>query len=105
MHEVLKAIHSKPGMYFGDGRLPFTSFVGFLTGYCIGRDSVGKPEIGLPEHLVPLDFDAFVCRHFGIPHGRDTKNWMRIREHTASEQEAFDLLFQLLEDYEREHAA
>ncbi len=104
MHSLLKAIHSKPGLYFGDGRLPFSAFVGFLAGYYIGRDVAHKPEIGLPEHLVPLDFDAFVCRRLNIMPGLDTKGWVtRIRECTASEQEAFDLLFQLLEAYEGDH--
>jgi hypothetical protein len=104
MHDVLKAIHSKPGMYFGDGRQPFTSFVAFVSGYNIGRKAAHQPQIGLPDDLVPRDFDQFVCRHFGVIYGQDSKGWMtRIQERTASEQEAFDLLFHLLESYESGH--
>jgi hypothetical protein len=102
--ELLRAIHKKPGMYFGDTPFPFTSFVALHAGY-----SLALHTHSLPGELVPQDFHRYVAEHFHHPTPDDTRGWMtHIRDHTSSEQEAFELLFRLLESYHqarRDHPA
>lgn len=55
-----------------------------------------------PSDLVPEDFNKFVTERFGETFPAGGRGWMSfIREHTSSEQEAFDLFFQLREEYDR----
>jgi len=104
--ETLKSLHKKPALYWGGGEHPFTSWIAFTSGYQIGYD-MARREGGIrPEELVPHDFHKFVTEHFGHTFPAGGRGWMTfIREHTASEQEAFDLFFQLKEEYDRTNTA
>jgi len=97
----LEAIHNRPGMYLGNTDKPFTTLLGFMTGYQCGY-AAGKNGFMAPEHLVPDGFGKFVTEHFGhaFPSG---KGWsMFISENSASEQEAFDSFFRLRAEYEKQ---
>jgi len=104
--ETLEALHKKPGMYWGSGPHPFTSWIAFTFGHAIGYEIARRDGGTKPEELVPHDFRKFVTERFlhTLPAGG--RGWMSfIREHTSSEQEAFDLFFQLREEYDRANAA
>jgi len=93
--DLLASVHRKPALFWGNTEFPFTSLIAFVSGVHVG----GGPE------LVPGDFHRFVAEHFGEswPSG---KGWMSfIRERTSSEREAFDLFFQLRDEYEHTNAA
>ena len=77
-------------MYWGNSDHPFTSLIAFVSGVHVG----GGPQ------LVPGEFHQFVAQRLGGS-WPSAKGWMSlIREHTASEREAFELFFQLLDQYE-----
>jgi hypothetical protein len=88
--KMLASVRRRPGMYFGSSDYPFTSLLAFMSGVRIG----GGPT------LIPDDFDQFVAERLGErwPTGKSPSSF--IREHTASEKEAFELFFQLLDEYE-----
>jgi len=93
--KLLEAVHRRPGMFWGNSEYPFTSLIAFVMGVQVG----GGPE------LVPDDFHPFVAGHFG-ERWPSPKGWMLfIREHAASEKEAFELFFRLREEYEQKHSA
>jgi hypothetical protein len=51
---------------------------------------------------VPDDFHKFVTERFGQQFPDGGKGWMTfISEHSSSEQEAFNLFFQIREEYDR----
>ena len=81
-------------MYFVSAEYPFTSLLAFMCGVGVG----GGPP------LLPEDFPQFVAQRFGEkwPTGKSPPTF--IREHTASEKEAFELFFQLLDEYENKTA-
>ena len=89
-------------LYWGGGPRPFTSLVAFLSGYAIGFGE-GKREAGIPaSDLVPSDFHKFVTERFGQRFPDGGKGWMTfIEENTGSELEAFELFFQLRDEYDR----
>ncbi|MFN7141014.1 MAG: hypothetical protein ACK4UN_16915 [Limisphaerales bacterium] len=99
--EQLESLRRKPGLYFGSSQLPFTSLVAFLVGFQCGY-GVGQQGINIPPHdLVPDGFNKFVTERFGGTFPA-SKGWSQfIREHASSEQEAFELFFELREEYER----
>ena len=99
--KLLESIRNRPGLYWGGGPYPFTSLVAFLMGYRFGSGMVGHSgEISFNE-LVPLDFHRFVTERYGRNYPDGGKGWQTfIVEHTKSEQEAFELFFQLREEYE-----
>jgi len=100
--ELLDSIHKRPGLYWGGGDHPFTSLVAFLSGVQVGCSLVQHHGGIQPSDLVPDDFHKFVTERFGRQFPDGGKGWMTlISEHAASEQEAFDLFFQLREEYER----
>jgi hypothetical protein len=104
--EALDAIHKRPGMYWGGGDHPFTSWVAFTSGFQIGHDFAHRQGGIAPKDLVPDDFNKFVTERFGETFPAGGRGWMSfIREHTSSEQEAFDLFFQLREEYDKAHDA
>ena len=98
--ELLDSIRKRPGLYWGGPELPFTSLVAFLNGYVLGYAERGRSQIS-PTDLVPVDFTKFVTERFGRKFPDGGKGWTTfIREHTASEAEAFELFFRLREEYE-----
>lgn len=102
MHEFLLQVAKRPGLYLGSPEQPFTRLLAFLDGYSVGYRMARKADASWPENFVPQGFRDFVCRRFGVEIDVDTKGWTTlVREHAASEQEAFSLFFRLLEDYER----
>jgi len=103
IHDVetlLELIHRKPAMFWGGGPFPFTSFAAFFHGYKFGSGTSPDSPIS-PEKLIPPEFHRFVAKRLrGKPNGMD---WFTlIREHTASEEEAFDLFFKLRREYEQQ---
>ena len=104
--ETLETLHKKPALYWGGGEHPFTSWVAFTSGHEIGYDMARRDAGIRPEELVPHDFHKFVTERFGETFPAGGRGWMSsIREHTSSEQETFDLFFQLREEYDRANAA
>jgi hypothetical protein len=104
--EALNAFHKRPGMYWGGGDHPFTSWVVFAAGFQIGYEMARREDGIKPQDLVPDDFHKFVTERFGQTFPAGGRGWMSfIREHTSSEQDAFDLFFQLREEYDQTHAA
>src|SRR5688572_20135839 len=103
--KLLESIHKRPGLYWGGGERPFTSLVAFLSGVQVGYGLAQNHGAIRPSDLVPDDFHKFVTERFGRHFPDGGKGWMTfIAEHTASEQEAFDLFFQLREEYDQAHA-
>ena len=88
-------------MYWGGGERPFTSLVSFLSGYALGF-SEGTRSGGIsPSDLVPPDFHRFVTERFERTFPDGGKGWMTlIEEHAKSEAEAFELFFQLRDEYD-----
>ncbi|HEX7860209.1 MAG TPA: hypothetical protein VF773_07790 [Verrucomicrobiae bacterium] len=99
--ELLESMHKKPALYWGGGEHPFTSWIAFTSGYAIGYDMAKADGAITPEELVPRDFHRFVTERFGETFPAGGRGWMSfIREHTSSEQEAFDLFFKLRAEYD-----
>ena len=92
-------------MYLGPNNTSLAALCAFFTGYQCGYsagESAGTPgarDLGLPEA-----FDQFVAQRFGErwPTGKST--WSRIREHTETEKEAFELFFRLVDEYDKKTA-
>ena len=104
-HSQLDSIRSRPDLYFGNKDYPFAGLVAFLAGYAMGHKS-GKHDTKTrtPEDFVPAGFHRFVIEHFGQTFCRGCKGWHTlILEHTATQQEAFEMFFRLLEEYEKKH--
>jgi hypothetical protein len=100
--DQLESIHKRTGLYWASPELPFTSLQAFLVGYQCGYGVAKQGYDILPEQLVPQDFHRFVAEHLGEAYPT-SKGWQGlIREHTSSEREAFDLFFQLRDEYERQ---
>ena len=60
----LEAIHKRPGMFFGRTDKPFTSLLGFLTGYQCGYAAAQHGHMSL-EEFVPSGFAKSVVEYFG----------------------------------------
>jgi hypothetical protein len=104
--KLLEHIHKRPGLYWGGGDHPFTSLVAFLVGIQVGYAQAMAKGGVRHEDLVPVEFHKFVTERFGQTFPAGGKGWMTfIREHTSSEQEAFDLFFKLREEYDRANPA
>lgn len=88
--KLLAQVHHRPMMFWGASDHPFTSLIAFVEGVHVGGG----------VRIVPGEFHQFVAQHFG-ENWPSPKGWMSfIREHTISENEAFELFFELLEQYE-----
>jgi len=99
----LDSIRSRPGLYFGSSDYPFTSLVAFIAGYQMGYTQA-KHGSRTPEDFIPADFHRFVTEYFGHTFSRGCKGWHTlISEQTASQQEAFEMFFRLMEEYEKRH--
>ncbi len=100
--EQLESIRRKPGLYWGGGEHPFTSLVAFLVGFECGHASAQRGSQIQPRELIPEDFHKFVTEHFGRAYPDGGKGWQTfIREHTSTEQEAFELFLHLRAKYEK----
>ncbi|GAA5126560.1 hypothetical protein JIN84_15645 [Luteolibacter yonseiensis] len=83
-------------MHWGDSDYPFTSLVAFVSGHDIG--SRGR------DQLMPWDFHQFVTGRFGHAYPHGGAGWMTfIEENTSSQEEAFQLFFQLCDEYDQSH--
>ena len=100
--EALECFRKRPALYWGDSDHPFTSWIAFTSGFQAGHMMALREGAIQPSDLVPEDFNEFVTERFGETFPAGGRGWMSfIREHTLSEQEAFDLFFQLREEYDR----
>jgi hypothetical protein len=96
----LETMQSRPAMFWGSSEQPFTSLVAFLAGYKLGAGAGPGSQITHGK-LVPKDFSEFVAQRLAIGSAPGGKGWAAlIREHTSSENEAFDLFFRLRREYE-----
>jgi hypothetical protein len=78
---------------------PFTWLEAYWAGYQSGY-AAAQNGFMTAEQIAPPDFHQFVSEHFGRA-WPNAKGWrILIREHTASEREAFELFFQLRNNYE-----
>jgi hypothetical protein len=100
--EALECFRKRPALYWGNSDHPFTSWIAFTSGFQAGHMMALREGAIQPSDLVPEDFNKFVTERFGETFPAGGRGWMSfIREHTSSEQEAFDLFFQLREEYDR----
>ena len=98
--EQLESLRLRPGLYWGGGDHPFTSLLAFLVGFQCGYGVAQQGYQILPHELLPDGFQKFVTERFGGTHPA-SKGWQScIREHTSTEQEAFELFFRLRDEYE-----
>ena len=101
-HKLLEGIRKRPAMYFGNTELRFTSLLGFIGGYQVGYAAAQNDS--MPQHLIPDDFHRFVTEYFGQTFPAGGKGWSTfVSEQTKSEQEAFEMFFRLLDEYEKRH--
>ena len=105
MHERLKAIRERPGLFLGNTDTPFTSLLGFIDGYECGflaGEHSAVTKTAQIEWLVDNEgLHRFVAERYGelFP---TTKGWRGfIREHARDEQDAFRQFFELLSEYEK----
>ena len=106
MHALLESIRKHPAMYLGIGGASLTALDIFLTGYQCGYcDGSLKPRassVPADSCLTPPGFPRFVAEHYGYKAPDDECRYLRfVREHADSEQAAFRLFFELLEEYDR----
>ena len=101
--EQLESIRQKPGLYWGGGDHPFSSLIAFLAGFQCGYGVAHQAIQIHPHELIPDGFHKFVTERYGRTYPDGGKGWQTfIREHTSTEQEAFELFFLLREEYERQ---
>jgi hypothetical protein len=104
LHEELKALRKRPAMFLGNTESPFTSLLGYIGGYALGFNAAQRGFM-TPDQFVPADFNRFVTEYYGHTFPAGGKGWSTfISEHTTSEKEAFELFFQLREEYEKKYA-
>jgi hypothetical protein len=97
----LDSIRDRPALWFGTKDYPFTSLVAFIAGYQMGHTE-GRHGPRTAEGIVPDDFHRFATEYFGHTFCRGCKEWhMLISEKTTSQQEAFEMFFRLMEEYEK----
>ncbi len=99
--ELLESIRQRPGLYWGGPEQPFSSLIAFMNGYALGYAEASSRSHISPTELVPADFTKFVTERLGHKFPAGGKGWSTlIRDHTASETEAFELFFRLRQEYE-----
>ena len=106
MHALLESIRKHPAMYLGIGGASLTALDIFLTGYqcgyCAGSLKPHASSVHADSCVTPLGFPRFVAEHYGYKGPDDDVRWLRfVHEHADSEQAAFRLFFELLEEYDR----
>jgi hypothetical protein len=99
--DLLRGIRRKRAMYFGNSDHPFTSLVAFICGFDLARGIAGYAPSDARWELVPNgEFNSFVAARLK-KRTPTAAGWMtHIRESTKTEEEAFELFFQLREDFE-----
>src|SRR3954470_18012499 len=95
--DLLEEMRSKPALFLGTTSQPFTALVAFLSGYTLAVSRY--PATQAQIDLVPPDFAKFVGLTLGLPLS-GTKHWSDyIRQKAASEEEAFQMFFQIRTKY------
>jgi hypothetical protein len=104
MNELLASVRKRPGVYFGNGDQRFANLLGFLQGHSCGFVAAGGAAQDPRSMLTPIDFHRFVTEYYGLNFPDGGRGWQTfVYEHSVSEQEAFELFFKLIEEYERLH--
>jgi hypothetical protein len=99
---LLDTIRRKPGTFWVNSDHPYTSLVAFLSGHQCGFAAALHGAELVADGLIPDGYGQFVTERFGRKYPDGGKGWQTIiRESAATEQEAFDLFFQLREEFER----
>ena len=100
MHEILVYIQKRPGMYCGS-LSPFSWLMGLVDGFDAGyATAVRSSYDSVPVKLVPEAFGYFVNERFPE---KGRRAWSDIiLDQVKSEQDAFDLFYELLSDFERQ---
>jgi len=97
---LLAAIKSRPAMYFGTHRSKFSSIRAFLFGYAFGFDDGVKNARSQSQDSIPEGFRKFVAGELGIDPDLNVGGWYPwILDHTESEDVAFELIFELLDEF------
>jgi len=100
---LLDAIHKRPAMFWGGGKYPFTELVSFLSGYRLGFETAVANTGVCPTELIPPGFNEFVARRLGVKLPTGGKDWaVLIEEKTCSQEEAFELFFELRREHRKE---
>jgi hypothetical protein len=104
--EPYQAIWKRPGMYGMDHELPFTTLRAFLAGYSVGRM---HDKAALPDELTGWEkgqqFSKWVLAKLGVDQP-GSMNWLGwIGLNYPGEQNAFDAVFQLYEEYKRQQSS
>jgi hypothetical protein len=103
VYDVLARIRKMPGIFIGEPSI--NSLQAFLNGYVSGLAGVGS-VLRQDDFLHRCDFRLFndwVARRLG--YSESTLGWCRmLREKSASERDAFERFFTLLDEFRRETA-
>ena len=107
---MLNAIRERPGLYLGHSNAKFSTFIGFILGYEAGFEagehSTHNGVVGSSSLVDNAGFHRFVTERCGRTFPDGGKGWQTfIRENTQSEEEAFELFFDLLSKYEAQQSA
>lgn len=99
---LLENILQRPGMFWGNSDNHFHSFVAFISGYQLARDSfIGEELRRQLDQIIPPRFHEFVTEYYGhtFPHGG--YGWMTfIEENSKSDREALELFMKLRQLYD-----
>ena len=99
--DLLRSIRKKRAMYFGNSVHPFTSLVAFICGFDLARGIAGGESLSGRWELVPNgEFNSFVADRLRKRTPTAAGWTTHIQESTKTEEEAFELFFQLREDFE-----
>jgi hypothetical protein len=96
--ELLYEIRKKPLLYFG-GRKTLAHLEHFICGFVTGREGTNKEIDESTNWFSPSigAFQSFVVKKYQIT---ISQSWCNIIEfHTSSENEAFNLFFNLLDEF------
>jgi len=96
--KLLNEIRKKPVLYFGNRRT-LADLSNFIFGFVAGREGTNKEIDGSTNWFNPANgsFHDFVVKKYQI---NFSQSWSNIIEfHSSSENEAFELFFELLDEF------
>jgi hypothetical protein len=98
VYDLLGWIRKKPGLYVGEPSIQ--RLASFISGYDAGLGHVG---FGLRDGVDFHRFHGWVAHRLGF--AESTSGWANmIRDKSASEAEAFQMFFVLLDEFRKESA-
>jgi len=89
-------------MYYGRSEKSFALLLVYVYGIQMGVTLASSQAKIQSEEFIPADFHRFVTERFGRQYPDGGKGWMTfVHENTSSDEEAFDLFFELRREYEK----